>query len=251
MRKMNLLLIAGQSNAVGTSVTGPLEGYEFSNVSLYQAGEFTGRNEALQNVWLRRIRPNMGYTPEHSGIELGICSVLRDEEPYGIIRYAYGTTNLIRNWQPESLWKKIPVSMAESGFCFLQWKNTFLRAIQSLQLPYRVRGLIFMQGESDAYDRDGAMQYAENLRRLMHDIRQFIGIESLPVLLGEIATPVSKHAPFAEIVREQQREFCRGDDHAVFVPSKDLRLQDGWHYEIKDVITLGERFGRKAKKLFK
>ena len=247
---MNILLIAGQSNAVGTSRTGPLKGYEFSNVSLYQAGEFTGGNQALQNVWLRGIRPNMGYTPEHSGIELGICSALRGAEPYGIIRYAYGTTDLIRNWQAESLWKKVPASMEDSGYCFLQWKNTFLRAVHSLQTPFIVRGLVFMQGESDAYDRDGALRYAENLRSLMRDMRRFIGNESLPVLIGEIATPVSEYAPFADIVREGQREFCRGDKNAVLVPSKDLRLQDGWHYIMQDAIELGERFGREVKNLF-
>lgn len=56
---MKVFLIAGQSNAVGTSPTGGLEGYVFPDVLLWQAGEFTEENEKLQNVWLRGVRPGM------------------------------------------------------------------------------------------------------------------------------------------------------------------------------------------------
>lgn len=247
---IKILLIAGQSNAVGTSVTGSLTGYEFSNVLMYQAGEFTGENEHLQNRWLQGVKPNMGYTPAHSGIELGICSALREKETYGIIRYAYGTTDLQNDWQPESAWDTSPSSMGDKGYCFLQWKNTFLSAVKKLNAPFKVVGLVFMQGESDSYHREGAEKYAENLNLMVRDMRQCVGEMSLPVLIGEIATPVSKYAPFADIVRKKQSEFCNNDCNAVLIPSKDLRLQDGWHYKIDDAIRLGERFGCRAKEFF-
>lgn len=249
-KEKKIVLIAGQSNAVGTSLTGCLKGYEFYNVLLYQAGEFTGENEKLQNRWLQGVRPNMGYTPKHSGIELGICSALREERPYGIIRYAYGTTNLWNDWLPESLWQVKPSAMGDIGYCYLQWKNTFLRATEELKVQYRVVGLIYMQGESDAYHREGAERYADNLKCLIQNIRVCVGNATLPIWIGEIATPVSEYAPYAAVVREKQEEFCGSDKNAFLVPSKDLCLQDSWHYTIESVIRLGERFGRLARVFF-
>ena len=105
---MKVFLIAGQSNAVGTSPTDGLEGYVFPDVLLWQAGEFTEENEKLQNVWLRGVRPGMGYTPRHSGIELGICAGLKKGMPRAFVRYAYGTTDLVRDWRSESLWRALP-----------------------------------------------------------------------------------------------------------------------------------------------
>lgn len=245
-----VLLIAGQSNAVGTSVTGDLDGYTFSNVKIYQDGEFTGGNERLKNAWLNGIKPGMGYTPAHSGIELGICSALRDVGSYAIIRYAYGTTDLINGWRAESLWEKEPVVPSDAGYYFREFKNTFFRAQKSFGAPVKTVGLAFMQGESDAYNREGAEKYADNLAAFVKDAREFTGEKSLPVFVGEIATRVSEYAPYADRIRRAQREYCSADENAYLIESYDLSLQDGWHYAIGDALVLGERFGKAAKRFF-
>lgn len=239
---MKVFLIAGQSNAVGTSPTDGLEGYVFPDVLLWQAGEFTEENEKLQNVWLRGVRPGMGYTPRHSGIELGICAGLKKGMPRAFVRYAYGTTDLVRDWRSESLWRALPGKRGDAGWEYLCWKNAFLRAQEAAGEPLEAEGLFFMQGESDAYNREGAARYAENLAALLSDMRAFLGRADLPVCIGEIATKVSAYAPYAEQVRAGQRACCARDKNAAWVPSADLPMSDGWHYTARGAVALGERF---------
>lgn len=238
---MNAILIAGQSNAVGTSPTGGLKGYVFPNVKLYQCGEFIQENSRLQNRWLNGVRPGMGYTPLHGGLELGVCDYFKNAPPYAIVRYAYGTTDLWHDWKSESLWKKVPASPKDEGYHYLRWKNTLAAALAEGQ-PLRIAGLIYMQGESDAYSKSGAENYDKNLGALFSDMRAAAGDPRMKILVGEIATAVSAYAPYSDIVREKQRSYCETDRDAVLVESKDLPLADGWHYTIESAIELGRRF---------
>ena len=109
-------------------------------------------------------------------------------------------------------------------------------------------GIIWMQGESDAdVTEEIAQRYYKNLNELMQLIRQALGDENLPVVIGRISDSgndssgmVWKHG---DIVREAQHQFAEDDPNAAIVTSTDsYNYSDPWHYDSNGFIDLGTRF---------
>ncbi len=115
------------------------------------------------------------------------------------------------------------------------------------------RGILWMQGESDAnHTKIVARRYEENLKRLMDLIRAVFRIDDLPVVIGRISdsgqAKDGKVWDYGYIVRKAQEEFVRKDAKAALVTSTDdYSYSDPWHYDTKGFLDLGEKF---AKALF-
>lgn len=114
-------------------------------------------------------------------------------------------------------------------------------------------GIIWMQGEADAYDRaDAAAAYPANLNRFMGLLRAALRVDDLPVVIGRIADSgqdtdgvVMTYAP---VVQQAQADWVAADPCAELVSvTRDFRfLPDGWHYVSSDYLTLGAAFADAA-----
>lgn len=104
-----------------------------------------------------------------------------------------------------------------------------------------VRGIVWMQGESDAQEIEVAEKYEENLTHLMNLIRRELGNESARVVIGRITDwAVWKHG---DIVRKAQADFVARDKNAALVTSTDqYSNSDKWHYDTAGYLDLGLRF---------
>lgn len=109
-------------------------------------------------------------------------------------------------------------------------------------------GIVWMQGEADAYDDWAASrQYDQNLARLMSLLRAALHNDDLPVVIGQIKdsgdtaeTRVMKYSPE---VKEAQRRFVEADQCASLVTTTDeAEFIDGWHYRSQDYLALGQAF---------
>ncbi len=112
------------------------------------------------------------------------------------------------------------------------------------------RGIVWMQGESDAYDDpDAALAYEGNLRRLMTLLRDALGAADLPVVVGKITDSGRDEdgvmmTHIAEVQAAQAR-YAELDTCAAFVPVTDgfsYPPDDDWHYTSADYLTLGAAF---------
>lgn len=110
-------------------------------------------------------------------------------------------------------------------------------------------GIVWMQGEADAYDSvPAARDYANNLARLMGLLRGALGKADLPVVVGRIRdsgdTPATQVMKFSPQVRAAQHDFVAKDTCAALVTASDGFgfLPDGWHYRSQDYIVLGKAF---------
>ena len=120
-------------------------------------------------------------------------------------------------------------------------------------------GIIWMQGESDAYDSEiVANQYLQNLKNIMALLRAALRAPDLPVVVGKITD--SHNDPedglrmnWGHIVQQAQRVFEQEDVCAdlVTVTETFKHLDDGWHYNSADYITLGKAFAESIRKLEK
>lgn len=106
-----------------------------------------------------------------------------------------------------------------------------------------IKGIIWMQGESDSEQSEVAAQYRENLASLMGLIRKELGNENARVVIGRITNwPVWTHG---EVVRKAQADFVAADKNAALVTSTDqYGNSDKWHYDTAGYLDLGQEFAQ-------
>ena len=117
-------------------------------------------------------------------------------------------------------------------------------------------GIVWMQGEADAYDDpDAAANYARNLARLMRLLRAKLGNPDIPVVIGRIKDSGEAKGDFtmrySRLVQEQQAAFVARDRCAALVGvTRDFGfIEDGWHYRSEDYVALGNAFAESMRRL--
>lgn len=109
-------------------------------------------------------------------------------------------------------------------------------------------GIIWMQGESDAYVKDSAPLYFENLSTLAKLIRAAFRNNDLPIVIGKIADSGIKYNKqkvhiALEIVQTAQDLFVLTDKNAALVNSTlSYDFLDRFHYNTEGYIDLGKQF---------
>ncbi|WP_169303074.1 sialate O-acetylesterase [Thalassotalea mangrovi] len=109
-------------------------------------------------------------------------------------------------------------------------------------------GIVWMQGEADAYNEAASKVYLQNLTQLMSDITAVFGSEELPIVLGKIndsgKTPETRVMPYIEPVWEAQRQYASSHNNVELVQfDHEIEfLEDKWHYKSKHYIELGKIF---------
>jgi iduronate 2-sulfatase len=109
-------------------------------------------------------------------------------------------------------------------------------------------GIIWMQGESDATgDEEVVNRYFDNLSELMYLIRDALGDNEIPVIIGRISDsgndPSGKVWEYGAAIRKAQHEFVSADQNAAIVVTTDnYNYSDPWHYDSEGYIDLGNNF---------
>lgn len=109
-------------------------------------------------------------------------------------------------------------------------------------------GVVWYQGESDAYD-DRAPDYAERFARFVHDVRDSLGAPTLPfvtVQLGPSTVWPPELEPAWVEVRDQQRRAAAQVANVAIVTAADLTTTDGIHLTTASFETLGARLAHAA-----
>lgn len=110
-------------------------------------------------------------------------------------------------------------------------------------------GIVWMQGEADAYDNPAAAAaYQANLKRMIELLRAALRVDDLPVVIGLIADSRSEDGKrimaHFETVQAAQRAFVRTDACAALVSETQAFsfLPDRWHYQSAHYVELGSAF---------
>ena len=266
----DLYFLAGQSNMEGygySSELPPRLATSVSGVRIF-TGNAVGDDEEPGGAGLwAPLGPGhgVGFTSngrenrlsDRFGPELTFAERLLEVDPtkrIAIVKYARGGSSLARDisghfgdWDPE-----FPTN------------NQYDFALAAIDLATSARdidgdgsddtliprGIVWMQGESDAYnDLESARAYEGNLGRLMTLLREALGVEGLPVVIGKITDSGRDEdgvmmTHIAE-VQAAQESFAELDTCAAFVSVTDdfsYPPDDDWHYTSADYLTLGAAF---------
>lgn len=156
-----------------------------------------------------------------------------------IVKTAGGGTTLWKHWSPEGFMYKR----------FLQNIENALLQLQDSGVVYKICGMLWMQGESDAEHIDNAKAYEVNLPILVHNIREFTGNEELPFVMGRISSSLLKETPWnfdqAKYVQKSQENVAAQDDRVFIINTDHLATwKDNTHFDAESQIWLGSEMGK-------
>ena len=231
MEKINVLLIAGQSNALGISYYRelPQEKLQGYDVDIY----FNTNTENPNNGVWQKVRPGLGYKADRFGLELPAAHVLNATgEPWVIIKYASDGTALYDRWNKER--------SAEDYNALIDTLHTAVCDLKAAGKVPVFRGLLWQQGCSDSIKEHTALEYEQNLRAFIANVRAETAPD-LPVAIGSVHE-FSERMPYRATVIAAQKKVAATLSRAVFVPTTDIEeMFDSWHYTPACEWELGRR----------
>ncbi|MCL6296573.1 sialate O-acetylesterase [Jejuia spongiicola] len=262
--------LGGQSNMDGFGYNDQLpNSFEKSveNIWIFH-GNPVGDNETNGGLGKWNImQPGHGYgfsadqkgnnLSDRFGLELSFGKRLQELYPndkIAIIKYSRGGTSIdslaageYGSWEPDY-----------RGTNGLNQYDHFLNTIRSafskndidsngIADLFMPSGIIWMQGESDAYyTEEIALRYYPNLRRLLNLIRASLLKDDLPVVIGKISDSGQdtdgKVWNYCELVQHAQEKYVRIDENSEIVrTTANYNYSDAAHYNSEGYIDLGKK----------
>lgn len=256
---IDVWVLAGQSNMQGV---GDLAGAIPPDERVWNftsAGKWEIAEEPLHRLWEsctpvhqalmrggqneeQRAKPDAEYAAEdakrHWGATLGISfgKVMANElgRSIGLISTAHGGTSL-EQWSPD---------LKDQG-----GNSLYGAMLQRIAMAGgNLRGVLWYQGESDAWDTPTAITYADRFVDWVNRLRADLNKPELPVLtvqIGNVTLSSVKESAW-DIVRMQQYMVPDRVKRVTVTPAVDLALEDCIHISAPDLIRLGHRMARQA-----
>ena len=276
MKKANVIILAGQSNAVGVGYTKYLpKYYDNETVATLRAGY-----ENVQIIYASHDIVSDGFVKtginctekckDTLGPEVGIAKALTErypEERFFIIKCAFGGVNLYSDWRSPSSGapydENVVVDSANiirdagpgsPGWCY----NVFIKLAKKgfdilKQNGYdpSVIGFCWMQGESDAGLEKETLAYIERYDALLRDIRaEFPGyFENCTFIDAAISDIWAQYTKLNEIKRQYAalhgHGFLDTIAEGLTTRTEPEEEPDLAHYDCGSVVKLGEMFAQK------
>ncbi len=232
-----IFILAGQSNMAGQGDASKLaSAYRRvpSNVEFYYNG---------YKAPLNRFK--------HFGPEIGFAHEISRHFPHDkikLIKFAVGGTSLFA-WDP--IWnanKAHSTRNASAGPLFEKLIKTV--NIQFDSNSDQISGVLWMQGETDAYYPTAAKQYADNLNRFVNALRDKLNSPNTLFIMGSVNPPL-KLFPSTRIVQHAQKVSVNRIKNLLLVKTDDLaKRNDDLHYNAEGQLELGKRFARAYLKIY-
>ena len=241
---ITVYLLAGQSNMVGSGT--PKATLPVALQSPQPDVEFyhsLGPGPLQEDAWVP-LQPGSTFD---FGPEVTFGRSIADRFPkerIALIKYAAGNTNLAENWDPDTG----PLYPA-----FRATAKAALKALTDRGDTYKIAGMVWMQGESDAHDGTMASKYQTNLTAFVARVRNDFAAPALPIVIGRIypGTGTSSGNLYsANTVRKAQMTVADRDPHATWVDLDGLPQQDaGVEFNGPGTAQMGTRFAEAMQRL--
>jgi hypothetical protein len=236
----DVYLLAGQSNMEGVGQVSALP---------------PSLRVAQDDVWIywsgvpewRGLQPSSGYSSgwgEVFGPEVLFGRTLADADPdtqVALIKHSVGGTDLAQFWYPGESSADLS-SMGEGYQVFLETVLEGLAELEDAGQKYRIAGMIWMQGESDACYEGYSADYEANMTHFIERVRDDVGAPEMPFVMGLI--DCMGLCPYRSTVRDAQVAVAVDSETVQVIETEDLGMypEDGWHYQGLGMRVLGTRF---------
>ena len=244
-KKLRIYLLGGQSNASGCAsciglppeLLGPQK-----SVIAFARGSIQVKEYGWD--WLKDglgdgfgDRGKGAFGPE---LTFGVnMAKAKPGEVLGILKCAWGATDLGVQWRP-------PGAGGETGPLYKRFIEAVHQGIAALDPAFEpeIAGMIWMQGESDASNKQMTADYVKNLSAFIKDIRVEAKRPDMPFVLAQISKAPAWGPDLGDALRAAQLEVVKTVPKTATFPTDDYKLCDPWHYDTEGMISLGQRFAK-------
>jgi hypothetical protein len=248
--KLNIIVIAGQSNAMNWHSNAALldSNTDDENIMYYfhtgippSFGNPIPFNSTSDNKWTflqtQTQNPYVGLFKNFFGIEMTLARQLYSTIPkLAVIKSTYGGSNIAVDWS------KGIGSGNQLYETMLSQIDTAKKKLEQQNLDYEFIGFFWMQGESDASNLNYANNYESNLTNFIKNVRSDLNTPNLKFILGRIGIYLPSPFIHKEIVRTAQLNVANNDSEVEWVNIDDLNLDTDFVHLLADgVQILGNR----------
>lgn len=259
-KKVDVIFLAGQSNMEGHTHISELQKKLTPTQFQYYSSEMTtrikfycdnGKNKSssFTNVYL-----GQGVNASRYGPEIGIAETLEKanlKREVVLIKFCLGGTNIYSDW------KSFSSSTSNSGSKlfneFLDFGDTAIAELEDMGLEVNLRGLCWMQGESDATQDRMTEKYEEYEKNLFDDIYQYFEdkVEDEFHIFDAYISDCSTWKNYAAINQAKENNAAKNPNHHIIdtlsegleYDSEPTSGVDYFHYDSLSMIKLGQLFG--------
>ncbi len=263
---IDVLIVAGQSNAVGFDAPAaelPADSADLGVRFWWRVGdpppdEFDSTSGS--RAW-RDLSPQPKGTPRPKenarrqygnfksadggfGPEMGLVRRLaqgRSGSRLAVIKVAFSGTNLKDDWRPAP---EARPEAGEVGACYrslVQETRLALAAAREEGWTPRLRGLCWIQGESDSGPA-ASEAYAANMEGLITALRRDLNAPELPVLMALNTRFGKGKNPGVAAVANAQRLVASQDERAMYVDTAAATVANGAHFDAPGTLDVGRWF---------
>ena len=231
---IDLFIIAGQSNAQGWKGNGAYYPKDIAKIDKHIRFYWVTPTYSSSNGQWTTLKTQAGkFKQGHFGPEITFARALQTNgfNP-AVFKYTLGATSIAKNW-------KLPgqKGMYDDMLADFRKARTLL---ENKGNNVRVRGFIWIQGESDAQNKTMAEAYYKKLKLIIKDIRMnLVGNPTLPVILG-----VDEQFPWIKLhpqIVQAQKLLAKEDEHVIFTSMIGLEKADNTHLTPKGLADHGKR----------
>lgn len=212
-----VFVLAGQSNMLGRAV--PISKGAESDPRLLVWRKDGGWQVAVDPLGDPKDKAN-GVGP---GMTFGLGAIQTlDPQTVGLVQCAISGTT-ISKWQPPH--------------------SAYSNCISQVHAAGgHIDGILFLQGESDATNKDDAGKWAKRFKVVLTAFRTDLGAD-VPMVMAQIGKIKSSDFPYQKTVRDQQAKAAGASAGLTMITTLDLKTQsDGVHFTVDSQKTLGTRF---------
>jgi len=278
MKKARVIVLAGQSNAVGVGFTKYLpEHFDAESVEAFYRGyERIRISYVSHDIQSRGFVPTRVNCTEASkdtlGPEVGIARALSracPDEDFYIIKCAFGATSLHYDWRPPSsgvpfrreLTAEPARAIPDPAFRFEGWcYNAAVKRLEEAFADLRAMGLeprvcafCWMQGEGDSTE-PYVSDYIGRYDGLLRDLREafapaFEGCTYIDAGISQVWENYEGMNARKRAYAEEKGEGYRFVDTVaagLTTLNEPYGEPDTYHYDVESTVRLGELFAREV-----
>jgi hypothetical protein len=255
---VDLILVAGQSNAVGYDAKpGELPAYAGDKEILfwYRCGDpppddfdTTGGRKWTHLQAVPRGTPDTSKTRARQygnyaqaeggfGPEMGLARTLHAKEGkrLAVVKAAFSGTSLLGDWNPKD--------EGPAGACYralVSETKAAVAAAKEKNIVLRVRALAWIQGESDA-NPTSAPKYEQALAEMIASLRTDLAAPDMTALLAvNTRFGGGKNAHMPKIVEAQQAVAAK-TPRCAYVDTADCTIANTAHFDSPGTLDAGRR----------
>lgn len=258
LKQVDLLIVAGQSNAVGAD-TNPEElltdKADQKIMFWWKCGDpppdehdsmSDGKWTHLQTQPLGNPKKpregrqygNFAHPEGGFGPEISFARTLyeREKKPLAVIKVAFSGTGLRRDWDH--------TDPGDAGACYRSLISETLAAIDTARkdgIELRPRAFGWVQGESDANANDSVV-YARNLDAMLAAIRKELNAPKLAALIAVNTRFLEGRNQFMPTIVEQQKLAASFDPRCEYVDTSAATIANQVHFDSKGTLEVGRLF---------